>query len=185
MVPHRLPSSALQRDAGSDTDRALPGRRCAGVAPARGPGSHPPPLLSPAGPGPADRIAVPAGTQRVGHDGEVGPRRRFRAAARTAADGSRASACRGPIRSPSCSRLASRTSKEAPLALGLLHDAAARFDRADMKLYAAVTKRRIGALQRRDGRALKREAEEWMAAQNIRNPVAMTRTLAPGFPDVP
>jgi hypothetical protein len=71
-----------------------------------------------------------------------------------------------------------------PLTLRLLHDAAAGFDRADMKLYSAVTKRRIGALQDdAAGRALKHDADDWMAAQNIRNPAAMTRTLAPGFGD--
>jgi hypothetical protein len=73
----------------------------------------------------------------------------------------------------------------APLALQHLHDAAVRFDAADMKLYLAVTRRRIGDLQNdAAGRALKREAEEWMAAQDIKNPGAMTRTLAPGFPDL-
>ena len=68
--------------------------------------------------------------------------------------------------------------------VGLWIAAAARFDFADMKLYLAVTRRRIGALQDdAAGRALKGEADEWMAAQDIKNPAAMTRTLAPGFPD--
>ena len=72
------------------------------------------------------------------------------------------------------------------LALSCLHDAADRFDRADMKLYAAVARRRIGGLQDdAPGRELQRQAEEWMAAQHIKNPVGMTRMLAPGFPDVP
>jgi hypothetical protein len=72
-----------------------------------------------------------------------------------------------------------------PLALRCLHDAADRFDRADMKLYAAVARRRIGALQDdARGRELQRQAEEWMAAQHIKNPVGMSRMLAPGFPDV-
>ena len=53
-----------------------------------------------------------------------------------------------------------------------------------MKLYAAVARRRIGALQDdARGRELTRQAEEWMAAQNIKNPAAMTRMLAPGFAD--
>ncbi len=73
----------------------------------------------------------------------------------------------------------------APLALRCLHDAADRFDRADMDLYPAVARRRIGALQDdAHGRELQRQAEEWMAAQNIKNPASMTRMLAPGFPDM-
>jgi tetratricopeptide (TPR) repeat protein/predicted Ser/Thr protein kinase len=72
-----------------------------------------------------------------------------------------------------------------PLALRCLHDAAERFDRADMKLYAAVARRRIGTLQDdAPGLELRRQADEWMAAQHIKNPVCMTRMLAPGFPDV-
>jgi tetratricopeptide (TPR) repeat protein len=72
-----------------------------------------------------------------------------------------------------------------PLALRCLHDAAARFDHADMKLYAAVARRRIGTLQDdAPGHELRRQADEWMAAQHIKNPVCMTRMLAPGFPDV-
>jgi eukaryotic-like serine/threonine-protein kinase len=72
-----------------------------------------------------------------------------------------------------------------PLALSYLHDAADRFERADMRLYAAVARRRIGALQNdAPGRELQRQAEEWMAAQRIKNPVCMTRMLAPGFPDI-
>ena len=70
------------------------------------------------------------------------------------------------------------------LALRCLDDAMDQFDRADMKLYAAVARRRIGALQDdARGRALTRQAEEWMVAQNIKNPAAMTRMLAPGFAD--
>jgi predicted Ser/Thr protein kinase/tetratricopeptide (TPR) repeat protein len=72
-----------------------------------------------------------------------------------------------------------------PLALTYLHEAADRFGRADMKLYAAVARRRIGTLQDdAPGRELRRQAEEWMAAQHIKNPVGMTRMLAPGFPDI-
>ena len=72
--------------------------------------------------------------------------------------------------------------RTAPAVRGL-HDAVGLFDRADMQLYAAVARRRLGALQGgADGRAVKDEAEQWMAAQGIRNPAAMTRTLAPGFP---
>ena len=71
-----------------------------------------------------------------------------------------------------------------PLALGHLHDALVQFDRADMQLFAAVTRRRIGAVQDDpSGHELQRQAETWMAGQNIKNPAAITRMLAPGFPD--
>jgi predicted Ser/Thr protein kinase len=70
------------------------------------------------------------------------------------------------------------------LALRLLHDAAQQFERADMKLYVAVTRRRIGALQSdAAGRACREHADAWFAAQDIKNPVAFTRMLAPGFPE--
>jgi hypothetical protein len=73
-----------------------------------------------------------------------------------------------------------------PLAVRCLHDAADRFDCADMNLYAAVAKRRIGELEdNAPGRTFQRQAKEWMAAQHIKNPSAMTRMLAPGFPDGP
>jgi hypothetical protein len=67
----------------------------------------------------------------------------------------------------------------------LQRNAANQFERADMRLYSAVARRRIGALQDdAPGRSLQRQAEEWMAGQHIKNPAAMTRMLAPGFPDV-
>jgi hypothetical protein len=73
-----------------------------------------------------------------------------------------------------------------PLALRCLHEAADRFTRADMNLYVAVARRRIGALQDDErGRELQRQADVWMAKQNIKNPARMTRMLAPGFPDMP
>jgi serine/threonine protein kinase len=116
-----------------------------------------------------------------------GPRRRLLSAARTAAR--QIASERMPWSDPIALLVEAGLAHlegNTPLALRLLHDAAARFDRADMKLYLAVTKRRIGALQDdAAGRALKQEADEWMAAQNIKNPVAMTRTLAPGFADLP
>ena len=69
-----------------------------------------------------------------------------------------------------------------PLALRHLHDAAGRFDRADMGLYRAVAWQVIGALQDDEqGRDLRRQADAWMAAQQIKNAAAMTRMLAPGF----
>jgi hypothetical protein len=72
----------------------------------------------------------------------------------------------------------------APLALRHLHDAAGRFDRADMKLYRAVAWQAIGALQDDEpGRDFRRQADAWMATQQIKNAAAMTRMLAPGFPE--
>jgi hypothetical protein len=71
-----------------------------------------------------------------------------------------------------------------PRCLDFLRDAADRFERADMQLYLAVTRRRIGTLQDdARGRALRRQAEDWMAAQLIKNPACFTRMLSPGFPD--
>ena len=43
--------------------------------------------------------------------------------------------------------------------------------------------RLAGLLGAGRGRSLRSEADEWMASQEIRNPPAMTRLLAPGFPD--
>jgi hypothetical protein len=53
-----------------------------------------------------------------------------------------------------------------------------------MQLYAAVARRRLGALLGGErGRALRQRTEEWMASQEIRNPGAMSRLIAPGLPD--
>jgi hypothetical protein len=71
------------------------------------------------------------------------------------------------------------------LALTYLHNAVNQFERADMNLYVAVARQRIAALQdNAAGRELQRQAGEWMAAQNIKNPAGFTRMLAPGFPEV-
>ena len=68
-------------------------------------------------------------------------------------------------------------------ALRCLEDAAAQFDRAEMALYAAVTRRRISTLRQDDrGRQLGEQADAWMAAQHVRNADGLTRMLAPGFP---
>jgi hypothetical protein len=70
------------------------------------------------------------------------------------------------------------------LALRHLHAAVDRFERADMHLYAAVARRRIGALQAdTHGREMRRASDAFMAAQTIAKPASMTRMLAPGFPD--
>ena len=71
------------------------------------------------------------------------------------------------------------------LALSLLHDAAQKFERAEMRLYLAVTRRRIGALQGdAAGRACCEQSDVWFAEQDIKNPAAFTRMLAPGFPEM-
>jgi len=72
----------------------------------------------------------------------------------------------------------------AALSLRCLHDAVDRFERADMNLYAAVARLRIGQLQDDAvGREQHGAALAWMAAQHIKNPAGFTRMLSPGFPD--
>jgi hypothetical protein len=58
------------------------------------------------------------------------------------------------------------------------------FEASDMQLHAAVCRWRLFRLV--DGaraRALRAEADDYMARQEIRNPVAMARLFAPGFRD--
>jgi hypothetical protein len=69
-------------------------------------------------------------------------------------------------------------------AVGHLTAAIEQFDAAGMQLYAAVCRRRLGTLLAGEqGRTLQLAATSWMAAQEVRNPVAMTRLIAPGLPD--
>ena len=69
-------------------------------------------------------------------------------------------------------------------AIPLLRAAAADLDSVDMRLYAAAARRRLGQLLNNDeGRSLITQADQWMASQNIRNPIRMTAMLAPGFAD--
>jgi hypothetical protein len=70
------------------------------------------------------------------------------------------------------------------LATGQLTEAADGFDLADMQLYAAVTRRRLGVLlDGSPGRQLVHQSDEWMASHAVKNPPHMTRLLAPGFDD--
>jgi serine/threonine protein kinase/tetratricopeptide (TPR) repeat protein len=70
------------------------------------------------------------------------------------------------------------------LATGLLTEAVDGFEVADMQLYAAVARRRLGTLLGGShGHELLRQADEWMASRTIRNPHHMTRLFAPGFDD--
>jgi eukaryotic-like serine/threonine-protein kinase len=56
------------------------------------------------------------------------------------------------------------------------------FEAADMALYAAAARRRLGELRGGDeGRNLIAQSEEWMSKQQIKNPVAVTNLMAPGF----
>jgi eukaryotic-like serine/threonine-protein kinase len=65
-----------------------------------------------------------------------------------------------------------------------LADAVDGFGDADMSLHAAVCRRRLGALVGGDrGLRLRVDATRWMGAQEIRNPSAIARVIAPGFPD--
>jgi hypothetical protein len=58
------------------------------------------------------------------------------------------------------------------------------FGAADMRLYAEVSRRRLGMLQEDDtGRSLLQSSEAWMAEQGIKNPARMCGLIAPGFDD--
>ncbi len=58
------------------------------------------------------------------------------------------------------------------------------FAAGDMQLYAAVARRRLAALVGGDrGRELRRESDAYMTAQDVRNPAAMSRLIAPGLPE--
>ena len=71
---------------------------------------------------------------------------------------------------------------ESSKAVNLLSEAVENFDLADIDLYAAATRRRLGEIVGGErGRQLIAEADNWMRKQEIKNPTAMTRMLAPGF----
>jgi tetratricopeptide (TPR) repeat protein len=56
------------------------------------------------------------------------------------------------------------------------------FERADMKLYAAVARRCLGQLTDGPGsEQYLRDADEWMATQDIVKPSRITQMIAPGF----
>ncbi|HZE64796.1 MAG TPA: protein kinase [Pyrinomonadaceae bacterium] len=64
----------------------------------------------------------------------------------------------------------------------LLAAAGDGFERADMRLYAAASRRRLGQLLADDrGRHLIAAADAWMTTQRIKNPERMARMLVPGF----
>ena len=62
--------------------------------------------------------------------------------------------------------------------------AATTFDRAEMKLFAALTRRRLGKLIGGDaGDVLIRDADALLARHQVASPTRGARCLAPGFPD--
>lgn len=64
----------------------------------------------------------------------------------------------------------------------LLSEAVQIFERAEMRLYAAAARRRLGEkLGGERGQQLIIEADAWMTGQKIKNPEALVRMLAPGF----
>jgi hypothetical protein len=66
--------------------------------------------------------------------------------------------------------------------IALTRDAIAGLEQADMALYAAAARRRLGQLIGGDeGRELIAQADEWLGRQQVRNPAAITRVMAPGF----
>ncbi len=71
---------------------------------------------------------------------------------------------------------------ESTNAVNLLSEAVEHFDLADIDLYAAASRRRLGEIVGNErGGQLIAEADAWMSKQEIKNPAAMTRMLAPGF----
>jgi serine/threonine protein kinase/tetratricopeptide (TPR) repeat protein len=68
----------------------------------------------------------------------------------------------------------------------LISQAIEGFEAADMALYAAAARRRLGEiLGGTSGDELISQADDWMTRQRIANPAAVTNLLAPGFSDPP
>ncbi len=64
----------------------------------------------------------------------------------------------------------------------LLGKSIARFDEAEMKLYAAAARARLAALVGGDeGKRWRAESDAWLSGEKVRNPRAMIDMLAPGF----
>ena len=60
----------------------------------------------------------------------------------------------------------------------------ARFTSAEMHMHAAVCRWRLGALiGHQRGAAIRLQADRFFAVQDVRNPTAFVRVIAPGFPD--
>jgi hypothetical protein len=75
-----------------------------------------------------------------------------------------------------------RQEHDAGAARSRLTEAVDLFDAAGMQLYAAVSRRCLGSLLGGDaGSHLDAQASACMQRQEIRDPAAMTRLIAPGF----
>jgi len=71
-------------------------------------------------------------------------------------------------------------------AVELISQAIEGFAAADMALYAATARRRLGEILGGDrGETLVSEADDWMGRQQIKNPAAVANLLAPGFSEPP
>ena len=71
---------------------------------------------------------------------------------------------------------------EPATAISFLAEAMEGFELADMGLYAAAARRRLGQVTGGErGPELIADAEEWMRSKEIKNPTRMTRMLAPGW----
>ncbi|NUQ65305.1 MAG: hypothetical protein HUU20_22795, partial [Pirellulales bacterium] len=67
-------------------------------------------------------------------------------------------------------------------AVGYLRQAIPQFESAEMALFAAVARRRLGELLGgEEGRDLVRQADDWMEGEGIRVPWRFAAMLAPGF----
>jgi eukaryotic-like serine/threonine-protein kinase len=63
-----------------------------------------------------------------------------------------------------------------------LTEAVRGFEVAEMGLYAAAARRRLGETTKGDeGKRLIQEADAWMAKQRVKQPQLITQMLAPGF----
>ena len=78
-----------------------------------------------------------------------------------------------------------KRSGDAERAGALLTKAIEDFEAADMAMYAAAARRRLGETLSSDrGRELIDQADDWMRRQQIKNPSSFANLLAPGFTEV-
>ena len=78
-----------------------------------------------------------------------------------------------------------KRSGDDPQAATLLYKSIEGFEAADMALYAAAARRRLGeTVSGNRGRELIGQADDWMRKQQIKNPSAFASLLAPGFTEL-